>query len=156
MAEDVHVSGAALREHRVVVVGAGIGGLVSALLLAHRGLRVTVVESALGPGGKMRRLDVDGAAVDSGPTVFTMRWVFDQLLAEVGSSLEVRGTLTRLAGLVLEASGLRIPVGSQCLVSMPGQPPATSCSAGSTCRARRSASMSSTTATRRKRRSVAT
>lgn len=32
--------------------------------------------------------------------------------------LESRGTLTRLAGLVLEASGIRAPVGSQCLVSM--------------------------------------
>jgi len=42
---------------------------------------------------------------------------------QVGSSLEVRGTLTRLAGLVLETSGLRIPVGSQCLVSMPAQAP---------------------------------
>jgi flagellum-specific ATP synthase len=41
----------------------------------------------------------------------------------VGSSLEVRGTLTRLAGLVLETTGLRIPVGSQCLVSMPAQAP---------------------------------
>ena len=35
-----------------------------------------------------------------------------------GSALEVRGTLTRLAGLVLEASGLRMPVGAQCVVSM--------------------------------------
>ncbi len=43
--------------------------------------------------------------------------------AQAGSSLEVRGTLTRLAGLVLETSGLRIPVGSQCLVSMPAQTP---------------------------------
>ncbi len=42
---------------------------------------------------------------------------------QVGSSLEVRGTLTRLAGLVLETSGLRVPVGSQCLVSMPAQDP---------------------------------
>ena len=39
------------------------------------------------------------------------------------TQLEVRGTLTRLTGLVLEASGLRIPVGSQCLVSMPAQKP---------------------------------
>ena len=42
---------------------------------------------------------------------------------QLGSSLEVRGTLTRLAGLVLETSGLRVPVGSQCLVSMPAQAP---------------------------------
>jgi flagellum-specific ATP synthase len=40
-----------------------------------------------------------------------------------GSTLEVRGTLTRLAGLVLEAKGIRVPVGSQCTVSMGSQPP---------------------------------
>jgi flagellum-specific ATP synthase len=34
------------------------------------------------------------------------------------STLEVRGTLTRLTGLVLEASGIRAPVGAQCLVTM--------------------------------------
>ena len=38
-------------------------------------------------------------------------------------SLEVRGTLTRLTGLVLEATGIRVPVGSQCLVSMASQAP---------------------------------
>ena len=40
-----------------------------------------------------------------------------------GSGLEVRGTLTRLSGLVLEAAGVRAPVGSQCLVSMKSQAP---------------------------------
>ena len=78
----------ALRDHRVVVVGAGIGGLVSALELARLGMRVTVVEAGSTPGGKMRQLVVDGAAIDSGPTVFTMRWVFDQLLADLSTSLE--------------------------------------------------------------------
>ena len=39
------------------------------------------------------------------------------------STLEVGGTLTRLTGLVLEASGIRVPVGSQCLVSMKSQEP---------------------------------
>ena len=78
----------ALRTPRVVVVGAGIGGLVSALLLAHRGLEVTLVEASASPGGKMRQIVVDGAAVDSGPTVFTMRWVLEQMLEEIGSSLD--------------------------------------------------------------------
>jgi 1-hydroxycarotenoid 3,4-desaturase len=73
--------------HRVVVVGAGIGGLVSALELAHRGLDVTVVEAAAKPGGKMRQIAVDGVAIDSGPTVFTMRWVLDQMLESMGTSL---------------------------------------------------------------------
>ena len=77
-----------LRTPRVVVVGAGIGGLVSALVLAHRGLDVTLVESAHQPGGKIRQVQVNGVGVDSGPTVFTMRWVLDQMLENLGTSLE--------------------------------------------------------------------
>ena len=75
-----------MAEHRVVVIGAGVAGLVSGLLLAARGLDVTIVEAADGPGGKMRPLTIDGQSVDAGPTVFTMRWVFDELLDQVGSS----------------------------------------------------------------------
>lgn len=82
--------GLPVAEHRVIVVGAGIGGLVSALLLASRGLAVTLIEAAEQPGGKMRPLQVgaagQSASLDAGPTVFTMRWVFDELLHEVGSS----------------------------------------------------------------------
>ena len=43
--------------------------------------------------------------------------------ADAPNPLEVRGTLTRLAGLVLEAVGLRVPVGSQCLIANGGKPP---------------------------------
>ena len=78
---------ALLKTKHVIVVGAGIGGLVSAMLLAHSGVRVTLVESAGAPGGKMRRVMAGGAPVDSGPTVFTMRWVFEQIFAQVGCHL---------------------------------------------------------------------
>ena len=80
----------------MVVVGAGIGGLVSALLLAARGLEVTLVEAQAAPGGKMRQVAVDGARIDAGPTVFTMRWVFDEILAQVGASLDATLALTPL------------------------------------------------------------
>ncbi len=79
-----------------MVVGAGIGGLVSALLLAHRGLQVTLLDSASEPGGKMRAVSVDGVAIDAGPTVFTMRWVFDNILGQLGTSLEDLVKLTPL------------------------------------------------------------
>jgi 1-hydroxycarotenoid 3,4-desaturase len=88
---------------RVVVVGAGVGGLVAALLLAARGLDVTLVEAADGPGGKMRPVTVDGVRLDAGPTVFTMRWVFDELLAEVGSSLDELLSLAPLSVLARHA-----------------------------------------------------
>ena len=78
---------AVLKDKHVIVVGAGVGGLVSALLLAHSGVRVTLVESASAPGGKMRQINVGGALVDSGPTVFTMRWVFEHIFAQVGCKL---------------------------------------------------------------------
>ncbi len=69
---------------RVVVIGAGIGGLVAAYELAARGLDVTLVERAAAPGGKMREIAVAGRAIDSGPTVLTMRWVFEELFAAHG------------------------------------------------------------------------
>ena len=71
-----------------MVVGAGIAGLTSTLDLARRGAAVTVVEAASGSGGKLRPAEVDGRLFDVGPTVLTMRAVFDDLLADVGSRLE--------------------------------------------------------------------
>jgi 1-hydroxycarotenoid 3,4-desaturase len=43
-----------------------------------------VLERGPGPGGKMRQLAIGASRIDSGPTVFTMRWVFDELFAAVG------------------------------------------------------------------------
>lgn len=76
-----------MRTQRVIVIGAGVGGLVAALLLAARGLDVTVIERAEAPGGKMRQVDAGGLRLDAGPTVFTMRWAFDQIFDEAGATL---------------------------------------------------------------------
>lgn len=92
-----------MADHRVVVVGAGIGGLVSALLLAHRGLDVTVVERAATPGGKLRQVMVGGQPVDSGPTVFTMRWILQQIFERAGATLEDRLQLEPLGVLARHA-----------------------------------------------------
>jgi len=73
---------------RVIVVGAGMGGLAAAVDLARSGCRVTVLERAAGPGGKLREVSVDGAGIDAGPTVFTMRAVFESLFHDAGARLE--------------------------------------------------------------------
>lgn len=78
----------------IVVVGAGIGGLSAAIELVASGFDVTLVERQHVPGGKMREVEVGGEAVDSGPTVFTMRWVFEELFAAVGDSLSGRVSLS--------------------------------------------------------------
>jgi 1-hydroxycarotenoid 3,4-desaturase len=76
-----------MKEPTVVIVGAGIGGLAAALRLASAGVRVTVVEAAATPGGKMRVLPSAAGPVDAGPTVLTMRGVFEELFACAGEEL---------------------------------------------------------------------
>ena len=71
---------------RVVIVGAGVAGLVSAFALAARGLDVTVLERGTSLGGKMRQVAIGPSLIDSGPTVFTMRWVFEELFAAAGKN----------------------------------------------------------------------
>ncbi len=82
-----------MADKRVVIVGAGAGGLAAAIDLAASGHAVTVVEKAATPGGKMRQVIVDGTAIDAGPTVLTMRWVFDELFAGAGTTLDAHLTL---------------------------------------------------------------
>ena len=76
------------RKNKVIIVGAGIGGLATAVELAARGVEVEVVERATTPGGKMREVAIGDARIDAGPTVFTMRWVFDELFGNAGTSLD--------------------------------------------------------------------
>lgn len=75
-------------EIRVLVVGAGIAGLVSAFELASSGFDVTVVERGSKAGGKIRQIPIGDELIDAGPTVLTMRWVFERLLADFGLSLD--------------------------------------------------------------------
>ncbi|MFC3580521.1 1-hydroxycarotenoid 3,4-desaturase CrtD [Sphingomonas hylomeconis] len=89
----------------VVVIGAGIGGLVSAALLAAQGEEVTVIEAQPGPGGKLRALTVDGAAIDAGPTVFTLRAVFEEVFAACGDSLDRHLTMRPATTLARHAWG---------------------------------------------------
>ena len=85
---------ASRKPRSAIVVGAGIGGLACAALLAARGVDVQVFERAQAAGGKLRMHVVGGLPIDAGPTVFTMRWVFDELFAEVGARLDDALTLT--------------------------------------------------------------
>ena len=67
---------------RVVVAGAGVGGLACGLRLARAGHRVTVLEQAAAPGGKCARVERDGFRFDAGPSLLTMPWVVRELLGE--------------------------------------------------------------------------
>lgn len=82
------------RTRRILVIGAGAGGLAAAMDLSAAGAAVTVIDRAEEVGGKMRQLPVNGRGIDAGPTVFTMRWVFEDLFSRAGASLSSELTLT--------------------------------------------------------------
>ena len=72
---------------RVVVIGAGLGGLATAIRLANAGCAVTLVEGGARPGGKLGTLDLDGFRFDTGPTIFTLPQLLDDLFASSGERL---------------------------------------------------------------------
>ena len=84
MAKDVPIM---RKRKKIAVVGAGIGGLVSALKLAQEGFEVKVFERSEYPGGKIRTLEANSGPINIGPTVLTMLPIFQNLFREVGEDI---------------------------------------------------------------------
>ena len=82
------------RTDHVVVVGAGLSGLCAALHLLGAGRRVTIVERADHPGGRVGQLDLPTEhgtfRVDTGASVLTMPDLLDEAFAAVGEKLTER------------------------------------------------------------------
>lgn len=73
-----------MKDKRIVIVGAGPGGLTSAMILAHRGFRVTVVEKSDRVGGRNGELRVGDYSHDIGPTFLMMKFILDEVFEEAG------------------------------------------------------------------------
>jgi len=81
---------------RVVVVGAGLGGLATAARLAAGGHAVTVLEQAPRVGGKLGWFSRDGHGFDTGPSLVTLPQVLEDLFAATGAPLSAVLPLQRL------------------------------------------------------------
>lgn len=71
---------------RVVVIGAGLGGLSAALRLLAAGMDVTVVEREPTPGGRAGQIREAGFTFDTGPSLITMPEVIDDLFRVAGTT----------------------------------------------------------------------
>ncbi|GAC1299752.1 MAG: phytoene desaturase family protein [Steroidobacteraceae bacterium] len=69
---------------RVAVIGAGVAGLTAAIDLACAGFDVRLFERGATPGGKIRSVEIHGRSMDAGPSVFTLRGLFDSLFDDAG------------------------------------------------------------------------
>lgn len=70
-----------------LVIGAGIGGITTALYLAKNGYIVTVFEKNSAPGGRCGQLIRDGHRFDLGATMLLMPGIYRQVFSELGINL---------------------------------------------------------------------
>src|SRR5512137_47299 len=73
---------------KVLVIGAGLGGVSAALALAEEGYEVDVYEKNSHVGGKLNVLKKDGFSFDLGPSILTMPHLFEALFLKAGKRME--------------------------------------------------------------------
>lgn len=79
-----------------IIIGAGIGGLATANLLAKAGYQVTVYEKNAQPGGRAGTMKLDGFTFDTGPSWYLMPEVFQHYFELFGKSVRQELDLVRL------------------------------------------------------------
>ncbi|GAA5497068.1 4,4'-diapophytoene desaturase (4,4'-diapolycopene-forming) [Rubritalea halochordaticola] len=73
---------------KIIIIGAGPGGLTSGMLLAHRGYDVTILEKASVIGGRNAALQAGDYTFDTGPTFLHQKFTLDEVFAETGRKPE--------------------------------------------------------------------
>jgi phytoene desaturase len=81
---------------RVVIIGAGPGGLAAAMLLAKAGAQVTILEKQPRVGGRTSRIEGNGFRFDLGPTFFLYPQILQEIFQEVGRDLYKEVPMTKL------------------------------------------------------------
>jgi phytoene desaturase len=81
---------------QVIIIGAGPGGLASAILLAAAGTKVKIVERLPFVGGRTSSIEADGYKFDLGPTFFLYPRVLDEIFRAAGTTLRDEVPMERL------------------------------------------------------------
>jgi len=87
---------ASTQQPSVAIIGAGPGGLASALLLAKSGVDVTVFERSSAVGGRNKVFDRDGFKFDLGPTFFHYPEVIEDIFQAIGRDAHEELNLNKL------------------------------------------------------------
>lgn len=75
---------------KVLIIGAGMGGLATGLRLRHLGFDVTVLEKQPRPGGRSNVIEEAGFRVDIGPTILVMKDAFEEAYRSFGQDINQR------------------------------------------------------------------
>jgi phytoene dehydrogenase-like protein len=71
----------------VLIVGAGLGGMATALRLSKKGYKVEIIEKNSQAGGRLNQLKKDGFTFDTGPSFFSMSYEFTDFAKECNITL---------------------------------------------------------------------
>ena len=74
-------------QKNVLIAGAGLGGFATALRLAKKGYKVTIIEKNSQAGGRLNQLKTDGFTFDTGPSFFSMSYEFTDFARECNIKL---------------------------------------------------------------------
>ncbi|MBW6501649.1 MAG: phytoene desaturase [Bacteroidales bacterium] len=74
----------------VLIVGAGLGGLTTALRLSKKGYKVEIIEKNCNAGGRLNQLKKDGFTFDTGPSFFSMSYEFTEFAKDCNIELPFR------------------------------------------------------------------
>lgn len=80
-----------IKNKTAVIIGAGIGGIATAVYLAKNGYEVCVYEKNLSPGGRCGQLIRDGHRFDLGATMLLMPGVYRQVFGSLGHNMMQMG-----------------------------------------------------------------
>lgn len=75
-------------DKKVIIIGAGLGGMSAGIRLANAGWTVDIYESQTFPGGKIGQFEKDGFRFDTGPSLLTMPFVIEELFQDSGYMLQ--------------------------------------------------------------------
>jgi len=77
-----------MNEKSVIVIGSGVGGIASAVFLARKGYKVTVLEKNSSPGGRCGQIIRDGYRFDVGATMFLIPELYEELFSSLGENIK--------------------------------------------------------------------
>jgi phytoene desaturase len=85
-----------MKAESVIVIGAGIGGMVAGTHLAQHGIRVTIIEKNSHAGGRCDRISRQGHHFDTGPTLLVMPLLYESEFAALGVAMSEMLDLQRV------------------------------------------------------------
>jgi phytoene desaturase len=85
-----------MKREKIIIVGAGPGGLTAAMILARRGFRVVVCEKRDRVGGRNEGFSLGPYRFDTGPTFLMMKFLLDEMFREAGRDARDYLEFTRL------------------------------------------------------------